>query len=71
MDSVYLETTVIGSIAGRIHPNPLVAARQQKSRVWWKTASTAYQLLVSQLVVDECQAGDPDAERKSQTPTFF
>ncbi|MEO8498755.1 MAG: type II toxin-antitoxin system VapC family toxin [Planctomycetota bacterium] len=64
MDTVYVETTVIGSIAGRMHPNPLVAARQQKTRVWWETAPAEYQLLVSQLVVDECLAGDPDAAQE-------
>ena len=64
MDTVYIETTVIGSIAGRIHPNPLIAARQQKSRDWWSTASAEHKLLVSQLVVDECLAGDPDAAQE-------
>ncbi|MBW3596442.1 MAG: hypothetical protein KY475_04105 [Planctomycetes bacterium] len=28
MDAVYVETTVIGNIAGRLHPDPHVAARQ-------------------------------------------
>ena len=64
MDTVYVETTVIGSIAGRLHPNPLIAARQRKSRTWWETASTAHKLLISQLVVDECLAGDPDAAQE-------
>ena len=27
MDIVYIETTVVGSIAGRMHPNPDVASR--------------------------------------------
>ena len=64
MDTVYVETTVIGSIAGRLHPNPLNAARQQRSREWWKTASAEHRLLISQLVVDECLAGDPDAAQE-------
>ena len=64
MDTVYIETTVIGSIAGRMHPNPLIAARQTTSRVWWSDARTKYQLFVSQLVIDECLAGDPDAAQE-------
>ena len=64
MDTVYIETTVAGSIAGRMHPNPLIAARQTTSRVWWSDARTKYRLFVSQLVVDECLAGDPDAARE-------
>lgn len=58
---MYIETTVVGSIAGRIHPNPLIAARQAASRVWWSDARTKFRVLVSQLVVDECLAGDPEA----------
>ena len=61
MDSVYTETTVVGSIAGRIHPNPDVASRQHKTRRWWATAKTDYNITISQLVLDECAAGDPTA----------
>jgi predicted nucleic acid-binding protein len=64
MDAVYIETTVVGSIAGRWHPNPLVVARQKASRRWWSNARTQFQLFVSQLVVDECLAGDPDAAQE-------
>jgi predicted nucleic acid-binding protein len=61
MDTVYIETTVVGSIAGRIHPNPEVASRQHKTRRWWKEAKLTYQIVISHLVVDECLAGDPSA----------
>lgn len=64
MDTVYLETTVVGNIAGRIHPNPDVASRQHKTRHWWTTARTGYRILISQLVVDECRAGDPTAAQE-------
>jgi hypothetical protein len=64
MQSVYVETTVIGNIAGRIHPDPLMAARQAKTRAWWDTATTRYDLFVSDLVVEECSAGDPTAARE-------
>jgi predicted nucleic acid-binding protein len=61
MDTVYVETTVIGNIAGRLHPDPVVAARQRVTRRWWMTAGSHYRLFISQLTVDECSAGDPDA----------
>ncbi len=61
MQSLYLETTVIGNIAGRLHPDPIVAARQAVTRRWWDTASGRYRLFVSELVFDECSAGDPSA----------
>ena len=64
MDTVYVETTVIGNIAGRIHPDPVVAARQQLTRAWWSTAADRYSLFVSQLTLDECSEGDPDAAKE-------
>ena len=51
MDTLYIETTVIGNIAGRTHPDPVVAARQQLTRVWWSTARDRYSLFVSQLTL--------------------
>ena len=61
MDSVYIEATVVGNIAGRVRPDPGIAARQRVTRNWWATASSRYSLFVSQLTIDECGYGDPDA----------
>jgi len=61
MQSVYLETTVIGNIAGRVHPELAMAARQSVTRRWWDTAPDRYELFVSALVLDECNGGDPTA----------
>lgn len=65
MDTVYIETTVVGNIAGRLHPDAGIAARQMLTRVWWTTAPERYRLFISQLTLDECGDGDPDtaAER--------
>ena len=54
----------MGSVAGRMHPNPLIAARQTTTRNWWPTARQKYRLLISQLVVDECLDGDPEAAQE-------
>jgi predicted nucleic acid-binding protein len=64
MDTVYLETTVVGNIAGRVHPNPDVASRQRKTRRWWRTARVEHRIVISHLVLDECQAGDPTAAQE-------
>lgn len=64
MDTVYLETTVIGNIARRLHPDPKIAAWQQVTREWWATAADRYHLFVSQLTLDECSDGDPDAAKE-------
>ncbi len=61
MDTVYIETTVIGNIAGRIHPNPRIASRQNVTREWWKTAASKYRLLASAMVASECGDGDASA----------
>lgn len=59
MDTVYVETTVIGNIAGRLHPHPDIASRQRLTRGWWLTAAMRYRLVTSELTLDECGAGDP------------
>jgi predicted nucleic acid-binding protein len=37
------------------------AARQRTTRDWWQNAAGKFALYVSQLVVDECSAGDSSA----------
>ena len=61
MDLVYIETTVIGHIAGRLHPNPDIASHQRITREWWSTARSRYRLVSSRLTIDECCDGDPSA----------
>ncbi len=61
MDIVYLETTVVGNIAGRLHPNPDIASRQRITREWWATATLRYKIVTSRLTIDECGDGDPSA----------
>lgn len=64
MDTVYVETTVIGHLAGRAHPDVTIAARQATTRRWWMAAAAKFQLLISQIVLDECSAGDPAAAQE-------
>ena len=58
---VYIETTIVGHIAGRIHRDPFVAARQKVTRDWWRDSAARYTVVISQLVLDECADGDPSA----------
>ena len=67
MDTVYIENTVVGNLAGRMHPDPLIASRQTVTRQWWSTATTRFRLLASQLVIEECSAGDPTAAAERLT----
>jgi len=61
METVYLETTVVGTIASRDHPDPIMLARQLSTRRWWEDAASRFDLKISDLVIAECSAGDPSA----------
>ena len=39
-----------------------VAAQQRLTRSWWELAPTRLEIVVSQLVLDECGSGDPIAD---------
>ena len=59
--TLYVETTVIGHLVGRLLVDTVVAGRQTVTRQWWPTAAKNYRLFVSRLVADECGAGDAEA----------
>lgn len=62
--TVYVETTIIGHLVGRIHPNEVIANRQELTRKWWEAGKSRYCLVVSELVLLECAEGDPEAARE-------
>lgn len=59
--TVYLETSVISYLAALPSRDLLTAAHQQITHLWWRTRRSSFDLFVSQLVIDECMAGDADA----------
>jgi hypothetical protein len=58
MPSVYLETTIPSYLTARRSPELVVAARQQITQEWWEHRRHAFDLFISQLVIDEASAGD-------------
>jgi hypothetical protein len=64
MESVYLETTFISYLVARPSRDVVVAAHQQTTQDWWDTRRDAFACHISQVVVDEASAGDPDEIRK-------
>ncbi|MFZ4441554.1 MAG: type II toxin-antitoxin system VapC family toxin [Syntrophales bacterium] len=60
---VYIETSVISYLTARPSKTILGAAHQQITLAWWETRSQ-YDLVVSESVLRECGAGDPDAAKK-------
>lgn len=64
--TVYVETSIFSYLAGRPSGDLIMAARQQLTHTWWRTRRSAFDLYVSQVVLDEVKAGDPEpAERRS------
>lgn len=50
---VYVETSIVSYLTARPARDIVVAGRQQATRDWWETASTRFELVVSQLVREE------------------
>jgi predicted nucleic acid-binding protein len=64
---VYLETSIISYLAARPSRDLVTAARQQLTYDWWMQRRSAFELCISELVVAEAAAGDPDAaERRTR-----
>jgi hypothetical protein len=64
MPSVYIETTIVGYLTARSSGAVIFLARQQLTRQWWNEERTKYELVSSQLVIDEAGAGDPTAAQE-------
>jgi predicted nucleic acid-binding protein len=61
--TLYLETTIVSYLTGLPSHDLVVAAHQQVTRDWWETRS-AFDLYVSQFVLDEAGAGDAEAAKR-------
>ena len=58
---VYLETTIVSYLTARPSRDLITAAHQQITQQWWETQRTRFDLFVAPPVMQEAQAGDPDA----------
>lgn len=57
----YIETSVVSYLTARQSRDVVVAAYQEVTREWWRTASGRFDLVASELVVAESEGGDADA----------
>jgi hypothetical protein len=62
--AIYVETSVVSYLVARPSRDLIVAAHQQLTAEWWRDQSQNYDLFVSQIVVDEARAGDPEIAAK-------
>jgi len=61
MDTVYIETSIISHAAAWPSSIPATAALQQQAKRWMDEQRPLYDVVTSQLVIDEAGMGDPDA----------
>ncbi len=61
---VYLETTVPSYLTAWPSRDLIVCSHQQVTREWWQLRQHDFELYVSQYVIDEVSAGDPEAARQ-------
>lgn len=57
----YLETTIVSYLTARPSRDLITAAHQQITQQWWQTRRAHFALFVALPVIQEAQAGDPEA----------
>ena len=57
----YIETSVVSYLTARQSRDVVVAAYQEVTREWWRTAIDRFNLVASELVVTEAGGGHTDA----------
>ena len=61
MDKKYIETSIVSHATARPSRDVTVAGLQQQARDWWANERHKFELVTSQLTLDECADGDPAA----------
>jgi hypothetical protein len=61
---VYIETTFVSYLTARPNRDVVIAGHQQITHEWWETQRGNFELCVSQLVLQEAAAGDPQAAQE-------
>jgi predicted nucleic acid-binding protein len=59
--TLYLESTIPSYLTARPSRDLIVAAHPQITHEWWRQARANFNIYVSEAVLDEISAGDPDA----------
>ena len=61
MPTVYWEMTIPSYLTARPSRDLIIAAHQQITHEWWRNAGNRFDLYISEAVLAEIRAGDPDA----------
>ena len=61
MATVYVETSIVSHATARPSSDVNIATLQIQARDWWRIERPKFDLVTSQLVINEAAAGDPGA----------
>jgi len=61
MDTVYIETSIVSHATAWPSPDPATAVLQEQAKRWMNEQRPLYDVVTSQLVIDEAVMGDADA----------
>ncbi len=61
MDKVYIETSIVSHVSARPSRDVTVAGLQQQARDWWRYERHRFELVTSELTLEEAADGDPEA----------
>ena len=61
MDTVYIETSIVSHATAWPSRDIQTVALQQQARDWWSVERPKFELVTSQLTLDEASRGDPTA----------
>jgi len=61
MNTVYIETSIVSHATAWPSPDRAIAVLQEQAKHWMDEQRPFYDLVTSQLVIDEAGMGDPDA----------
>ncbi len=61
--SVYVESSVVSYLTSRPSRDVVVAGHQAITVEWWQLGRSAYEVVVSPLVIEEISAGNPAAAK--------
>lgn len=61
MDTLYIETSIVSYAKSWPSRNVQIAALQEQARDWWSIERPKFELVTSQLTLDEAASGDPVA----------
>ncbi|MFB2893887.1 type II toxin-antitoxin system VapC family toxin [Aerosakkonemataceae cyanobacterium BLCC-F50] len=63
-ETIYIETSIFGYLTARSTKNLILAANIELTRDWWENYRRAFDLYISQIVLDEAALGDSEIAAK-------